>query len=82
MREIPYFKVSKQYKALAMVLILDSNSEIGAHVRSNLGYLTCLRHLISSVVTKIPAILHACATCSELPPIIGTGTATITVQKN
>ena len=27
-------------------LILDGNSEIGAHVRSNLCYLICLRHLI------------------------------------
>ena len=29
-----------------MVLLLDGNSEIGAHVRSNLCYLICLRHLI------------------------------------
>ena len=27
-----------------MVLILDGNPEIGAHVRSNLCYLICLRH--------------------------------------
>ena len=27
-----------------MVLILDGISELGAHVRSNLGYLVCLRH--------------------------------------
>ena len=32
---------------LSMVLI-DGNSEIGAHVRSNLCYLICLRHLIRS----------------------------------
>ena len=32
--------------ALTMVLILDGNPEIGAHVRSNLCYLICLRHLI------------------------------------
>ena len=31
-----------------MVLILDGKSEIGAHVRSNLCYLSCLRHLIRS----------------------------------
>ena len=31
-----------------MVLILDGNSEIGAHVRSNLCYLSCLKHLIRS----------------------------------
>ena len=28
----------------AMVLILDDNSEIGAHIKSNLCYLICLRH--------------------------------------
>ena len=31
-----------------MVLILDGNSEIGAHVRSELYYLICLGHLIRS----------------------------------
>ena len=30
----------------AMVVILDSNSKLGAHARSNLCYLICLRHLI------------------------------------
>ena len=30
----------------AMVLILDGNSEMGAHVRRNLCYLMCLMHLI------------------------------------
>ena len=29
-----------------MVLILDGNKEIGAHVRNNLGYSICLRRLI------------------------------------
>ena len=33
-----------------MVLILDGNSEIGAHVRSNLCYLICLGHWIRSRV--------------------------------
>ena len=33
---------------LSNVLTLDSNSEIGAHVRSKLCYLTCLSHLIKS----------------------------------
>ena len=65
MCDILYFKVPKKYTALTMVLILDSNKKIGTHLRSNLGYLTCLRHLISSVVTRIPVILHACTTCSE-----------------
>ena len=31
-----------------MVLILDGSSEIGAHVRSNLGHIICLRHLFRS----------------------------------
>ena len=29
-----------------MVLILDSNSEIGAKVQSTFGYLICLRHCL------------------------------------
>ena len=32
---------------LSMVLILDDNSEIGAHVRSNLCYLICLKGLFT-----------------------------------
>ena len=58
---------------------LDGNSEIGAHVRSNLCYLTCFRHLISSrAVTnrffspKRPLYLYACAKRSELPSNIST----------
>ena len=31
-----------------MVLMFDGNSKICAHVRNNLCYLICLRHLISS----------------------------------
>ena len=31
-----------------MVLILDGNSEIGAHIRRNICYLICLMHLIRS----------------------------------
>ena len=31
-----------------MVLIRDGNSQIGAHIRSNLCYLICLRHFIRS----------------------------------
>ena len=58
-----------------MVHILEGDSEIGAHVRSKLGFRICLRHLIRSrLVTnriffsaKRPIFLHACATCSELP---------------
>ena len=33
---------------LAMVLIIDGSAEIGAHVRSNIFNLICLRHLIRS----------------------------------
>ena len=58
-----------------MVLILDGNSEIGSHVRSNLCCLICLRHLIRSRTLtnriffsqKITICFHACATCYELP---------------
>ena len=32
----------------AMVFILDGNSEIGSHVRSDFSYLICLWHLIRS----------------------------------
>ena len=55
-----------------MVLILDGYTEIGAHVRSNLCYLTCLRHLIIPKVVrfffppKVPIVLYAFADCSEL----------------
>ena len=58
-----------------IVLRLD-----GAHVRSNLSYLICFRHLIrSKAVTnmiffspKRPIFFHACATCFELPSHIRT----------
>ena len=39
-----------------MVLTSDGNSEIGAHVRINLCYLICLRHLIRSRVVTIRSI--------------------------
>ena len=56
-----------------MVSILDGNSRIGAHVRSNLCYLICLRYLIRSrAVTnriffspKRSIFLHACAKFSN-----------------
>ena len=68
-----------------MVLILDGNSEIDAHARSNLSYLICSRPLIRLAVTnrifprKRPIFPYTCATCSELPydkrtmarPVIG-----------
>ena len=62
-----------------MVLILDGNSEMGVHVRINICYLICLRHLIRSRATqiglfppKIPIFLDVWAACSELPPIMST----------
>ena len=33
------------YNGKSRVLILDGNSEMGAHVLNGLGYLYCLRHL-------------------------------------
>ena len=58
-----------------MVLIIDGNSAIGAHVRSNFCYLICLRHALTQRAVKnrfffssIRAIfLHPCATYPELP---------------
>ena len=49
-----------------MVLILDGNSEIGAHVRSNLCYLIFLRHLIisrkSQIETELFMVLSSVST--------------------
>ena len=60
---------------ITMVIILDGASEIVAHVRSNLFYLICYRHLMRSksvtyqifFLPKIPIFLHVCAIFSELP---------------
>ena len=49
-----------------MVLILDGNQEISMHERSNLSYLTCLRHLNRSravtnrIITYEKAYLPSC----------------------
>ena len=59
-------------KVVSMVPILDGNSEIGAHVRSNLYYSICLSHFIDREQSKIwnfflqrkPIFLHAGAKCS------------------
>ena len=47
---------------------------MGAHVRSNLSYMTCVRLLISSragtiriFISEKTYFLHACETCYELP---------------
>ena len=57
----------------------NGNSEIGAPVWSDLGYLICLRHLFRSrVVTHLKLIsgktcfLHKCAKCSEFSSNINT----------
>ena len=65
-----------------MVLILDGNSELGAHARSNLCYSTCLinrffqldrkQSRIGLFSLKSSIFPHACATCSELPYDIST----------
>ena len=51
--------------------MVDGNSEIGAHVGSNLCHLICLKHLINSRAVigffSLQIFLHACATCSKLP---------------
>ena len=61
-------------KLKTMVLILDGNSRIDAHVKSNFCYLICLRHMIDgeqlnigSFSSKRPIFLLSCATCVELP---------------
>ena len=66
------------YTVESMVLIVDGNSEIDAHVGSNLCYLICLRHSIRSkaVTNRIflfeKTYFHACAACIELPSNIST----------
>ena len=60
----------------SMVLILDGNFELAAHVRSNLCYLICLRHLIRSKAVKNRIVflrkkLHAYE-CTEVPSNIST----------
>ena len=42
---------------LNMVLILDSNSEIGAHVLSYIGYLICIGHVFISKAAFIMSIM-------------------------
>ena len=59
-----------------ILLILDGNTDIGVHIRRLLWHLICLRHFLRSreVTIRIfffseknPILLHACATCFELP---------------
>ena len=62
-----------------MVFTLDGDTEIGAHVGSNLCDLICVRHLIGSWAAKScivsperPIFLPAGAICYELPSNIST----------
>ena len=57
--------------ARTMVLVLDGNSDIGAHVRAISCYLVCIRPLISPRAV-IGRTLHACVTCYELGSNIST----------
>ena len=74
------FHTVSELLADCMVLTLDGNSEISAHVRSNLNYLIRYRQLIrSKAVTnrnffcsEKTYFLYACETCSELPSNIST----------
>ena len=59
---------------LLVAIILDGKSEMGAHVRSDIDYLACLRHLLDREQSQIerkklrrPIFLYTYATCSELP---------------
>ena len=69
----PFHPSALSISAFSMVLILDGNSLSGVHIRHNLCYSTCLRHLIRSRIvtnwifyTKRPVFHHACATCYHL----------------
>ena len=50
-----------------MVLILDGNSEIGAHVWSEIAIMICKRFRARFVFQRRPVFLHKCATRFELP---------------
>ena len=57
--------------------ILVGNSEVGAHVWSEIGNVSYVRHLFRSRANliffhKIHVFLHTCATCSELPSNVST----------
>ena len=43
-----YYSLSKKMTGKGVILISGGNSEIGGHIRSNLCYLICVRHLIRS----------------------------------
>ena len=53
-----------------MVLILDGNRKMGAHVWSDTGYLICLRPSRAADFQKRSIFRHTGSTRSELPTII------------
>ena len=65
------FELSGTYNVLmsvpCRVHILDGNSEIGAHVRSNLCYFICLRHLIRSRAVTYRIFFLRTNVLSEFP---------------
>ena len=73
-----------------MVLILDGNSEHGAHIWSKIRYFDLLKAFdyIERVVkfdfffSNRPTLLYMCATCSELPSYISTKFNTFTTCKD
>ena len=80
---IRYLKLKFSSENINRKQMFDYGTYIGwkldAHVRSNLCYLICLRHLLRSraVMNRIfspkrPMFVHACATSSELPSNIST----------
>ena len=58
-----------------MVLVLDGNSETGAHIRSTVCFLYLFKafdwiessHKADFFSPKRPTFIYVCATCSELP---------------
>ena len=81
----PYLKYSLakvRHNILILVLIPDDNSEVGAHVQSDLGYLNlhlriciCLHREQSQIrpyLKKQSAFHQTCVLCAELPSSIST----------
>ena len=77
---------SKLPLACSAVKPLDCNSEMGVQVQSKISNLIFLRHFLRSTEVKIgfspkrPIFLHACGSCSELPPDISTMCTTLLSQ--
>ena len=61
------------------VLILDGNSEIDVHLRSNLCYLICLMHLIRARALNNRIFFSEKTLYSELPSNISTTVVPMTV---